>query len=388
MRRLIAAAAALMLAGTVFAAGPAQVAKAEAGLWPHSIDSRTAFDTASRAELLVSADILDRLLRTPPAAAELGIMRVEDDSVARWGRLARHQWTVNMKNASATCRKEALGCGFSGGGWDGMLALARRVSDQLQADPGYRPWLENTRSFYRAYLREQLRLAALFPRITSEILTLDPAEVTGGELPDGHFLLSFDDGPTGPGGYTDRYIALLEAEGISATFFSLGTELEKRLRQDGAGELAALYRNQCLGSHGLEHRQHPKWAEWEQTLDRTRNLINEVYPEQKRVMFRPPYGQRTAEITAYVNGRRDRVILWNIDSQDWNRKIDADGMIERLKKLMLVKRRGVVLFHDTKPKALAALPGVIRFTKTAGLSWVDCRRFGTAHARAALAPFP
>lgn len=82
------------------------------------------------------------------------------------------------------------------------------------------------------------------------------------------------------------------------------------------------------------------------------------------------------------------MIPWNIDSQDWNRKIDAAGMIGRVKKLMLLKRRGVVLFHDTKPKALAALPDVIRFTKLGGLTWVDCRQLEAAPAGEAPAPSP
>jgi peptidoglycan/xylan/chitin deacetylase (PgdA/CDA1 family) len=371
-----AAAAALLMSGSVFAAGPAQVATVDGALWPHSIETRADFDTASRAELLVSATILDALMRNPPGADELGVRRMDEGSVERWTNLARRQWTVNMKAASATCGEGAVGCGFHGG-WAELAAFGNQFADRLEDDPRYRPWLDDTRAFYRTYLKEQLRLAALFPRISSEILTVDSAELTGEQLPDGHFLLTFDDGPTGRSGYTDQYIALLEAEGISATFFSLGTELEKRLKQTSAGELATLYRTQCLGSHGLEHRQHPKWPQWQQTLDRTGHLIRTVFPEQEKIMFRPPYGQRTAEIAAYVHGGDGRVILWNIDSQDWNRKINTAQMSERVKKLMLVRRRGIVLFHDTRAKALSALPDVIRFTKRAQLHWLDCGRIGS-----------
>lgn len=369
---------ALMLTGSAFAAGPAQIAKADGALWPHAIENRADFDTASRAELLVSATVLDDLIRNTPDPIDLGIKRVNADSVDQWTHAARRQWIRNMENAAAGCSENSLGCGSSSTTWAELVRNAQQFSGELKNDDVYRAWLENTRKFYRTYLREQLRLAALFPRITSEILTLDGTEVTGDEFADGQFLLSFDDGPTRPGGYTDSYIALLDQAGVSAAFFSLGSDLEQRMEQTSARDLAALYRRHCLGSHGLEHRRYPRWAEWKRTLERTRELVQRVFPEQKAVMFRPPYGQRTAEITGYVNGRDGRVILWNIDSQDWNRKINAPEMAERVKKLMLVKRRGVLLFHDTKPKALSALPDVMRFTKRAELQWFDCRELGPA----------
>ena len=42
-------------------------------------------------------------------------------------------------------------------------------------------WQQNALRFYSDYLREQLRLAALFPKVTSEILTLNNNEVHGDE---------------------------------------------------------------------------------------------------------------------------------------------------------------------------------------------------------------
>ena len=61
--------------------------------------------------------------------------------------------------------------------------------------PEYRNWHANAQQFHQKYVNELLRLAALFPAVTSEIDVFSPLERKGFELPDKQFLLTFDDGP-------------------------------------------------------------------------------------------------------------------------------------------------------------------------------------------------
>ena len=75
---------------------------------------------------------------------------------------------------------------------------------------------------------EQVRLAALFPRITSEIQTFNQYEVDGFELPDRQFLLSYDDGPAPDRlkgvkvNGTEQLVKALEKADMHAQFFCPG----------------------------------------------------------------------------------------------------------------------------------------------------------------------
>ncbi len=41
--------------------------------------------------------------------------------------------------------------------------------------------------------------------------------------------------------------------------------------------------------------------------------------------------------------------------------------------LMLLWRKGVIVFHDTQDKARVALPQLLQATGQSGLGWQDCR---------------
>ncbi len=113
---------------------------------------------------------------------------------------------------------------------------------------------------------------------------------------------------------------------------------------------------------------------WAESLEKTAKSIQEVFPEQQVVHFRPPYGQRTVPLADALKAKGASVVLWNVDSQDWNGKIDAVGLEGRVKKLMLLWRHGIVLFHDVHRKALVALPQLLTFAKATGVTWRDCKK--------------
>ncbi|RFA31389.1 hypothetical protein CAI21_01870 [Alkalilimnicola ehrlichii] len=365
----------LLFVGPANAAGPTSLAQGKAGLWPHAIESRTAFDAASRAELLVSATVLDTLIQHNPNADALGIRRLHEASVEQWLEATRRQWLDGFRQASTSCSSQDRSCGFSGASWDELVAFGQSYAETAATHPDYAAWLTHSQAFYTAYFREQWRLAALFPSPSSEILRFDDGEWLGDELDDGQFLLSFDDGPTTAGGHTDRYIALLNEHKVPALFFVLGESLQRRKQATSPAALASLYEHHCLASHGMAHNAHPRWTDWQASIDDTRRLILQLFPEQETVAFRPPYGQRNAAIASHVHATADPLVLWNIDSQDWNRRIGSESMLERIKKLMLVRRQGIILFHDTQAKALSVLPDLIEFAYAAELEWRDCDRF-------------
>jgi peptidoglycan/xylan/chitin deacetylase (PgdA/CDA1 family) len=95
------------------------------------------------------------------------------------------------------------------------------------------------------------------------------------------------------------------------------------------------------------------------------------------VLWRPPYGRRTADAAKILAAKRSRVVLWNLDSQDWNPKMDPAMITDRMISLMLLWRRGILLFHDVHPKATAVVPALVR-AFGAAVSWQDCHAFPAA----------
>jgi peptidoglycan/xylan/chitin deacetylase (PgdA/CDA1 family) len=124
--------------------------------------------------------------------------------------------------------------------------------------------------------------------------------------------------------------------------------------------------------HGWEHQSHAQWDLWQDSVVRTQTLVvNTVDKNNVLPLFRPPYGQRKADSDEFFKAHHLKVALWNIDSQDWIEGVDVDTVANRVIALALIKRHGVVLFHDFYPKASVALPIVFSQLGNA-INWNDC----------------
>ncbi len=88
--------------------------------------------------------------------------------------------------------------------------------------------------------------------------------------------------------------------------------------------------------------------------------------------FRPPYGQRASDSGPYFGEHGLKVVLWNIDSHDWDDGLTSDDVEQRVMSLMLLWRRGFVLFHDFFPRAQKVVPHLISWLAHDEVSWVDC----------------
>jgi len=350
------------------ASGPTKIASYDRTLWSEPIDSPKRFDRASRQEILAFVRVIDSNPLTDEASIQAftGIKVPNTDGVERWLSETRLRLVDNYAAASLPCvtTEECP----SAGDWQTLALLANKVSIVSAEDR----WRSAALGFYSTYLYEQVRLAALFPGVTSEIAKLDEREQNGFELADRQFVLTFDDGPS-RNSESDKLAELLRANGQEAFFFALGERLSDRLKTQGLKALGDLYRGQCLASHGYSHVPHQKLAGWEKSLADTRQLTGQIQPELAgKNWFRPPYGQRTREQVAYIDEQSGRVLLWNIDSQDWNARLSAEAMRDRVITLMLLWRRGVLLFHDIHPKVRAVLPQLNVFMQQSDLTPLSC----------------
>ncbi len=380
MRRFPLLAISCLLSLSAHAAGPAVIAKVDRQLWQAPINTPDSFDKASRAAVLMYALTLQdkQKLSDTDMKAAFKIKTVNRASVTKWLNKELALSLLNYQHAAKNCVGDDWTCVGTLTSTADLLKQAETW--QTKIPPTLSAWHDNLAQFTRAYTAEQLRLAALFPNISSEIDIFNANEWNGDNFTDRQFLLTFDDGPTKPQGDTDDTLAMLAANQKSAVFFVLGENFQNRLTKTDAPTLAALYKNQCVAIHGWEHQSHAKWAKWQESIKRTQNLITTSLPKQNAAtvgtfspLFRPPYGQRKADSNAFFQQQGLQVALWNLDSQDWNNQVNSNDILNRMLTLMLIKRHGVLIFHDIHPKAKTALPILFNELGSA-VAWRDCHQ--------------
>ncbi|WP_256737441.1 polysaccharide deacetylase family protein [Pseudomonas sp. dw_358] len=355
-------------------AAPQPLAVIDRSTWPEKLQTPAAFDVASRAEVLQFASALkdsealseeqiaDRLDLRTVNMASINVLRAQ-----LWTRLWR-----SFDQAQQSCDQDASFC----------FAIDSQADLQEQAaayvvpvDSFYATWSLSAKAFDEAYLDELLHAAALSPQISSEVLRLNDTERNGDELNDRVFLLTFDGGPTPPQGHTDWLVDYLRRQKMSATFFVLGNSFANRRDNPAGDDLPALYQDQCVGVEGWEYRNHSVWQDWQDSIQRSVALVQGELPDSYVPLFRPPYGQRRGDAQNFFAGQNLQVALWDIDSQDGSGRMTAEQSAQRVLTLMLLWRRGIVLFHDAQDKAQTALPWLLAQTAQSGIGWQPCKQF-------------
>jgi peptidoglycan/xylan/chitin deacetylase (PgdA/CDA1 family) len=152
--------------------------------------------------------------------------------------------------------------------------------------------------------------------------------------------LTFDDGPDPLS--TPHFLRLLDARGIRATFFLLGSMLN---RAPGlARELAA--EGHEIGIHGWLHRplllRGPR-ATYDD-LARARDAVTDV-TGRPPTLFRPPYG--VMNTSAHLACRRLGLtpVLWTAWGEDWRGRATPDSVHRTVTRDLT--GGGTVLLHDS-----------------------------------------
>jgi peptidoglycan-N-acetylglucosamine deacetylase len=367
----------LPFAQQVCAAGPAEVATLSRSLWPIAFQSPEEFDMASRIALLTCGRVLTMVDTTPLITLKqrFGIKSFDSASFTKWRLTTWERFRLNFNLASKNPPHAENKIAYFVDSLDAPNFKRATVSFEEGLPQAWRPTVTAMQKFATIYLQEQGRLAALFPKITSEISVFDPAEIQGYSETDRHFLLTFDDGPTPKGGTTDSLLAQLRARKLNAIFFVLGERFAPRARVQGSQEIQSLYAGMPVEVHGLTHVSHAKLPAWKDQVLGVNSLIDSVMGRDtaRPFLFRPPYGQRVETAAQQLAAHRARIMLWNIDSQDWNTKVSGEDAANRCLAMMLVWRRGILLFHDIHPKAQVAVPLLHTWLQNSGIVWVDAK---------------
>ncbi|MFK7031652.1 polysaccharide deacetylase family protein [Flavobacterium oreochromis] len=346
--------------------GPDKIAKIDRTLWPYPINSAHNFDVASKCEMLVFTKAFKAYegLSEEELQQKLDLKKVSVTSVREWEAKTKQILVANFKSLSKASLQDLIAINEIYK-WEDVA----KIHPESKLPSALKAWYHASLDFYDKYLYEQCRLASLYPRITSEIGLLSKNEINGFNLSAKQFVWTFDDGPTVKNGNTDKMVKVLNEQHQKGIFFVLGDALQKRMQSDK--QIQNLYQGHLLASHGKTHVSHQKLDDWKTSLIYTSDLIQQLTDSDKPVYFRPPYGQRTEELAKSLGASQSKVILWNIDSQDWNAHITAREVADRQISLMLLWRRGILLFHDVHEKAQLAVPYILNYFKGTDIHWVQ-----------------
>ena len=161
--------------------------------------------------------------------------------------------------------------------------------------------------------------------------------------------LTFDDGPDV---YTSTLLDTLEQYGAQATFFMLGSNVEKY----GADVIPRMAAIGCeLGNHSYAHPNMKELstddglAQFQMTDD----LIAQYNNGQGATVIRFPYGNSTDELLASI-GRPS--IMWDVDTLDWQTK-NVQANISAV--LNSVSPGDIILMHDIHAPTVKTVEKII-----------------------------
>ncbi len=150
--------------------------------------------------------------------------------------------------------------------------------------------------------------------------------------------LTFDDGPHPY--YTYRILEILKKYNIEATFFFVGENVKNY--PDAAR--AVIEAGHEVGNHTFTHHRvrSMNYNEILSEMIKCEDIIFEI-DEYKPRLFRPPEGAYGEELEKIAEKMGYSVILWSIDTRDWDHST-PDEIMENVMKN--VSSGDIILMHD------------------------------------------
>ena len=178
--------------------------------------------------------------------------------------------------------------------------------------------------------------------------------------------LTFDDGPTP--GVTEDVLSVLDEEGVKATFFVVGSELERHL-EEGRKIVAAGHE---LGNHSYSHKRMvlktPSFIESE--IERTDQLIRQA-GYQSTIHFRPPYGKKLILLPYFLSRTSRKTITWDVEPDSYpDIAADSNKIVAHV--MEKVRPGSIILLHvmyKSRNETRKEVKGVITGLKGQGYSF-------------------
>ena len=128
----------------------------------------------------------------------------------------------------------------------------------------------------------------------------------------GYVGLTFDDGPTGS---TSALLTVLRNNGVRATMFNVGQNVQNNQSAAQAQVAAGMW----VGNHSWNHAHMTSMsqAQMQSDLAQTSSAIQSATGSRPQ-LFRPPYGETNSTLQSVASSLGMRQVIWDVDSQDWN----------------------------------------------------------------------
>lgn len=155
--------------------------------------------------------------------------------------------------------------------------------------------------------------------------------------------ITFDDGPSK---YTSELVDILSENGVNATFFLVGGNINKY----SDSVVKAYQAGNEIGIHTYSHTSFTKMTidQIKNELTKTRTLLDGIDVDYSNIV-RPPYGNINKNIQDSID---TSFILWSVDTRDWESR-NKDAVIAEVKKN--ISEGSIILFHDVYPTTIQAI---------------------------------
>ncbi len=145
--------------------------------------------------------------------------------------------------------------------------------------------------------------------------------------------ITIDDGPIPE--ITPHTLELLKKYNAKATFFCVGDNVRKypEIYQQ------ILKEGHSVGNHTMNHLRgfHTKTQIYNNNV-----LLADKYISSN--LFRPPHGRLRSSQAHFVFRQNKKIILWDVLSEDYNRKITPEQCFNNV--LKFAKGGSIIVFHD------------------------------------------
>lgn len=163
---------------------------------------------------------------------------------------------------------------------------------------------------------------------------------------------------------TDRLIEILDTYQVKATFFMVGSWVEKY--PDSVKKFAEHGHEIMNHSDTHPHINQLSEEKIKEEIVRCADKI-EAVTGRRPTLFRGPYGEYNNTVISCAEALGHKTLQWDVDSLDW-KELAADDIVMRVTKR--VKPGSIMLFHNGAKNTPAALPQIIEKLQAEGYRFV------------------
>ncbi|MEU8070998.1 MULTISPECIES: polysaccharide deacetylase family protein [unclassified Micromonospora] len=165
----------------------------------------------------------------------------------------------------------------------------------------------------------------------------------------GYVGLTFDDGPTGS---TSALLSVLRANGVRATMFNVGQNVQSNQSAARAQVDAGMW----VANHSWNHAHMTSMSQSQMQSDlaQTNSAIQSATGVRPQ-LFRPPYGETNSTLQSVATSLGLRQVIWDVDSQDWN-GASVSQIVSNASRLQAGQ---VILMHDGIQNTRDAIPQIM-----------------------------